>query len=153
MNSNDLQTICPVLLVFSGSAAVASCNLPILLQCALVCPAGSRVLRAAPPSREAPSVRSRQVIAHHFKLWGVATVPGGATFVSSRASFESLGVFAGVAERASKQPSSGPDKSFTCCLSLPVVDCHVILLLKESHLSLERSTTQAIVHYFKSFGD
>ena len=35
--------------------------------------------------------------------------------MSSRASFESLGVFAGVAERASKQPSSGPDKSFTCC--------------------------------------
>ena len=33
----------------------------------------------------------------------------------------------------------GQGKSFVCCPSLPVVDCHLIVLLKEGHLSLERS--------------
>ena len=87
MNSNDLQAdlSCPCGLFWVRH--YRGLQLPILLQCNLICPAGYRVLRAAPPSREAPPVLSRQAIAHSFKLRGVATVPGGATFVSSRASF------------------------------------------------------------------
>ena len=86
MNSNDLQAdlSCPCGLFWVRH--YRGLQLPILLQCDLICPAGYRVLRAVPPLREAPPVLSRQAIAHNFKLWGVVTVPGGATFMSSRAS-------------------------------------------------------------------